>query len=265
MGRHFCGNSDLSTCWMMLRIKPPSDEGGAPKGRRERKCCVFSRTPCKTQALFSPPVNFADSPLVRGGLERTEITILAFGIRHFYKSEFEKQIQKDRALQKDTVIIVVLTVSLFAHQEADVLIHHFPVSRAQLAPRIQMALFFGGKLCRTVVKIEELLQRNAKAVADLEQCSHGRGGSLVQHGTQGGVGNTTCLGQTVNRPRAGLTEFFDPIVDLALGHVYQLLFDVPNIVHHECKKWKIFFNDILLKNTYEMTIWGGICDIFILI
>ena len=66
---------------MLLRTKPPSDEGGAPKGRRERKCCVFSRTPCKTQALFSPPVSFADSPLVRGGLERTEITIPAFGER----------------------------------------------------------------------------------------------------------------------------------------------------------------------------------------
>ena len=40
---------------------PPSDEGGAPKGRRERN---------KLQSLgfFSPPVSFADSPLVRGGL-----------------------------------------------------------------------------------------------------------------------------------------------------------------------------------------------------
>ena len=39
---------------------PPSDEGGAPKGRRERN---------KLQSLgfFSPPVSFADSPLVRGG------------------------------------------------------------------------------------------------------------------------------------------------------------------------------------------------------
>ena len=47
--------------------KPPSDEGGGPKGRRERFRCMILPALRKNGTGVSPPVSFADSPLVRGG------------------------------------------------------------------------------------------------------------------------------------------------------------------------------------------------------
>ena len=47
--------------------KPPSDEGGGPKGRRERFRCIIIFALRENGTGLSPPVNFVDSPLVRGG------------------------------------------------------------------------------------------------------------------------------------------------------------------------------------------------------
>ena len=47
--------------------KPPSDEGGGPKGRRERFRCTILPALRENETGLSPPVSFADSPLVRGG------------------------------------------------------------------------------------------------------------------------------------------------------------------------------------------------------
>ena len=47
--------------------KPPSDEGGGPKGRRERFRCIILSALRENGTGLSPPVNFVDSPLVRGG------------------------------------------------------------------------------------------------------------------------------------------------------------------------------------------------------
>ena len=47
----------------------PCAKGAVAKRLRERKCSVFSRIyqKCESFQAFSPPVSFADSPLVRGG------------------------------------------------------------------------------------------------------------------------------------------------------------------------------------------------------
>ncbi|MDY4583157.1 MAG: hypothetical protein SPD81_09995, partial [Candidatus Faecousia sp.] len=49
--------------------KAPSDEGAVAKRLRERTCSVFSciYQECESFQAFSPPVSFADSPLIRGG------------------------------------------------------------------------------------------------------------------------------------------------------------------------------------------------------
>ena len=55
--------------WLLRTHKAPSDEGAVAKRLRERKCSVFSRIyqKCESLQAFSPPVSFADSPLIRGG------------------------------------------------------------------------------------------------------------------------------------------------------------------------------------------------------
>ena len=47
--------------------KPPSDEGGGPKGRRERKTARFLPALRENDTGLSPPVSCAASPRVRGG------------------------------------------------------------------------------------------------------------------------------------------------------------------------------------------------------
>ena len=59
--------------------KPPSDEGGGPKGRRERKAARFLPALRENETGLSPPVSFADSPLVRGGQGWVSKTCLVRG------------------------------------------------------------------------------------------------------------------------------------------------------------------------------------------
>ena len=69
---HGCGNlvnDRLALRWLLRTHKAPSDEGAVAKRLRERICSVFSCTyqECESFQAFSPPVSFADSPLIRGG------------------------------------------------------------------------------------------------------------------------------------------------------------------------------------------------------
>ena len=48
---------------------PPSDEGGAPKGRRERKKFPFCLKYGNKSNIFSPSVSCADSSHIRGSLD----------------------------------------------------------------------------------------------------------------------------------------------------------------------------------------------------
>ena len=68
--------------------KPPSDEGGGAKPRRERKTCVFALVPIEMQrfTVTTPQSATLTAPLTRG----------AFGPYHTF-GRFDKREFEDRA------------------------------------------------------------------------------------------------------------------------------------------------------------------------